>query len=364
MVRWCNRTVGGMLRIELSFRGMLVAGLAIVAALLLVKLWSVVLLLVTALIFMGALLPYVTWLVGKGVPRIAASLLVIVTIAVVLFALFAIMLPNVVDQFQSLAGDLPGHARRVDEQLRSHGIDLELERRVREVNWDRLISGSALDYGTRIVVGLFSSVTIAVLTVYLLIDAPDIARVIYKLVPQGREPEAERLLASFRRVVGGYIRGQTITSASIGAYTFVMLAVLGVPNALAFGVLAAFMDIVPMVGAVLAVGPPVVAAFEQSPTRAFVVLGLMVAYQQFEDHYLIPRVYGSTLRLPPFVVLLAAACGAQLLGMVGVLLALPAASAGRVLVEYWLERRQQLNLTVPMPRDERLAPDSPAEGSA
>ena len=217
---------------------------------------------------------------------------------------------------------------------------------------------------TRVAVGVFSSLTIAVLTVYLLIDAPDIARVIYKLVPQGREPEVERLLASFRRVVGGYIRGQAITSAIIGVYTFAVLVALGVHSALAFGVLAAFMDIVPIIGAVLAVGPPVLAALEQSPTRALVVLGLLLAYQQFEDRYLVPRVYGSTLRLPPLVVLLAAVCGAQLLGIVGVLLSLPAASAGRVLVEYWLERRQQLNLTVPMPRDERLAPDSPAEGSA
>src|SRR3712207_7155288 len=70
------------------------------------------------------------------------------------------------------------------------------------------------------------------------------------------------------------------------------------------------------------------------------VFGLMVAYQQFEDRILIPRVYGSTLRLPTIAVVLAILAGAELLGLVGALLALPVAAGLRVVVEYFAEVRK------------------------
>src|SRR5690606_18802890 len=104
-----------------------------------------------------------------------------------------------------------------------------------------------------------------------------------------------RILDALGRVVGGYIRGQAITSAIIGLFTFAVLAIMGVPNALAFGVIAAFADVIPLVGAFIAVVPAVVAAFSESSTQALVVLIALLVYQQFEDRYLVPRVYGQTL---------------------------------------------------------------------
>jgi hypothetical protein len=72
----------------------------------------------------------------------------------------------------------------------------------------------------------------------------------------------------------------------------------------------------------------------------------LVLYQQFEDRILVPRVYGATLNLPPLVVLITVLIGAELLGVVGVLLSLPAAAAGRVVLDYMLERRM-LGISLP-----------------
>jgi predicted PurR-regulated permease PerM len=115
-----------------------------------------------------------------------------------------------------------------------------------------------------------------------------------------------------------------------------------VPNALAFAVIAAFADVIPIVGALIATIPPVAAALQDSWTKALVVLIALLAYQQFEDRYLIPRVYGRTLNLPPIIVLIAVLSGAELLGITGVLLALPLAAAGRVALDYVLENRSWL----------------------
>jgi predicted PurR-regulated permease PerM len=129
-----------------------------------------------------------------------------------------------------------------------------------------------------------------------------------------------------------------------------------VPNAVAFGVLAAFADIIPLVGAFIAIVPAVVAAFQESPTQAVVVLAALLVYQQFEDRFLVPKIYGQTLNLPALVVLMAVLVGGELMGIAGVLLALPAAAAGRVVLDYYLDRRDG-GTGLPEREDEVLAPD-------
>jgi predicted PurR-regulated permease PerM len=163
-----------------------------------------------------------------------------------------------------------------------------------------------------------------------------------QFIPPHRLPELERVFWSLTRVVGGFLRGQAITSLAIGIFTFTVLRILGVPNALAFAVIAAFADVIPIVGALIATVPPVAAALQESSTKALIVLITLMAYQQFEDRYLVPRVYGRTLNLPPVIVLIAVLCGAELLGITGVLLALPLTAAGRVALDYVLENRSWL----------------------
>jgi predicted PurR-regulated permease PerM len=184
-------------------------------------------------------------------------------------------------------------------------------------------------------------------------------RFLYQFVPPGREPVIEHWLQSLRNVVGGYIRGQVITSVVISVFTFIVLLAVGVPNAAAFALLAGFVDIIPIVGAVIAVVMPTLAAFQESTTQAIIVLALLLAYQQFEDRVLTPRVYGQTLNLPPVIVLVAVLIGGQLFGIPGVLLALPAAAVARVVLDYYLEQRRNLSFVSTLSStDEIAAPDT------
>jgi predicted PurR-regulated permease PerM len=136
----------------------------------------------------------------------------------------------------------------------------------------------------------------------------------------------------------------------------VFLQIVGVPNALAFAVFAGVVDVVPLVGALIATIAPAGAALQQSPVHTLAVVIGFVLYQQFEDRVLAPRVYGQTLNLPPIIVLIAVLAGAELLGITGVILALPLTAAGRVLVDYAIETRQ-IRL-VSQAEDQPLAPDS------
>ena len=346
-----------MIKLELSYRAILLVVLAAVGLWAVTKLWPIILLIATAFIFHAALLPYVEWLVSRRIPRTLSVLVIVVAIIAIIGALSALVVPAMVEEFDDLRTDLPQDAQDLEEFLDAFGIKVELSDRSRDINWDELISGQvAVDYGQRALTIALGAITVMVLTAYLLVDTPRLSRFVYQFVPPGREPEMDQLLTQLQRVVGGYIRGQLVTSACIFVYTFVVLLIAGVPNAIAFAVLAAFVDIIPLIGATIAVVFPTVAAFQESPTQAIIVLALLLLYQQFEDRFLTPRVYGQTLNLPPLVVLIAVLAGGQLLGIAGVLLAMPAAAIARVGFDYWREGRG-LAVALTGPVEEAFAPD-------
>lgn len=330
----------------------------------LVNLLQIFLLVITAFIFMAALLPFVEWLCRHGFNRVVAVLLILLVVILSLGSVVAVVAPAMFVEFRDVHANLPKYAQDFEKLMSDFGFHTDrwdLPERSKEIKWDELISGSqAVDFGQRVAVGVISGLTVAVLTAYLLVEAPRLRSFLFRFVPNGREPEAHHFLDALSRVVGGYVRGQLITSLVIGLFTTAVLLVMGVPNAVAFGVLAAFADIIPLIGAFIAVIPAVVAAFQESPTQALIVLAALLIYQQFEDRYLVPKIYGQTLNLPAIVVLVAVLVGGELMGIAGILLALPTAAAARVVLDYYLDRREG-GTGIPGSRYEILAPDRPSD---
>jgi predicted PurR-regulated permease PerM len=354
-----------LIRLEVSYRGIITIALAALSLWALTQLWPVVILVLASLIIMVGLLPYVEAMVRRGVPRSVSVLILLVAFLGILVGLVSLVVPALIDEFRDLRNNLPDSGREIDNILAHFDLHLNLEERARDVNWDEIISGrAAVTAGQRVLTATLSLITIVVMTAYLLMEMPNLARFIYQFIPAEKEREYDAVFQEVSRVVGGYLRGQFITSLTIGVYTFVVLRIVGVPNPLAFAVLAGFADIIPLVGAFIATIPPVAAALEQSSTQAVVVLALLLAYQQFEDRFFVPRVYGRTLNLPPIIVLIAVLAGAELLGITGVLLALPLTAAGRVWLDYILRQRGvSLSPIEPStetgPSDQPFAPDTP-----
>jgi len=352
-----------MLKLDISVRGLIVIALILAGVWMLRELWPVVVVVLVSLIFMAALLPYFEWLVHHGLKRGVALLAILLGLFVLLAGMVALVVPAVISEFRDLRDNLPEDARRFEDFAGDLGFDTEswnLRERAEEINWTEIVSGrAAVDYTQRVLFFLVTSVTVIVITAYMLLDAPRMKAYLFRFIPPDQHETASEFLLALRRVVGGYVRGQTITSAIIGVFTMGVLFAAGVPNAAAYGVLAAFADIIPLIGAFIAIIPPVVAAFQESPTQALIVLGALLAYQQFEDRFLVPKVYGQTLNLPPVIVLVAVLIGGELLGITGILLALPTAAALRVVLDSYLAGR--LAAAPPeLPGGDVLAPDADA----
>jgi predicted PurR-regulated permease PerM len=348
-----------MLKIELSYRGLLTILGAVFAVWVVLHLWPVLLLLLISLVLMIGLLPYVDAMARRGLPRPLAVLIIVIGFIGLLSLLIGALVPAMLSEFRNLRDNLPESAREVELLASKIGIEIELQQRAREFDWNELFSGNeALDYGQQVLATTLSLITIVAMTAYLLADTPRLGAFIRQFIPAEKVEDADKVFLSLTRVVGGYLRGQLITSLSIGVFTFVMLTIVGVSNPLAFAVLAALADVVPLVGALVATAPPVAAALQESAGRAAIVLVAMIAYQQFEDRLLVPRVYGRMLNLPPLIVLIAVLAGAELLGITGVLLALPIAAAARVAVDYFYGNRTGVEVGETV--EQSLAPDTPA----
>jgi predicted PurR-regulated permease PerM len=184
-----------------------------------------------------------------------------------------------------------------------------------------------------------------VLSVYLLADGKRAQGVVYAMVPRDYHMRLARILQNLETIVGGYMRGQFITSAAIGLFTFALLVVCGVPNALPLALFAAVVDVIPFIGGFLVVVPAVLSALPRGFAVAGIVLTALMMYMEFESRVLIPRIYGHVLRLSSTVVILALVAGGTLMGIMGALIALPIAAGLQMMLE---------ELRVDMPGDDSV----------
>jgi predicted PurR-regulated permease PerM len=129
------------------------------------------------------------------------------------------------------------------------------------------------------------------------------------------------------------MRGQLITSVAIGVFTYLLLVICGVPNALSLALFAAVVDVIPIIGALLATAPAVLVALSKGLPTGLVVLVALFIYQELENRILIPKVYGRVLRLSPTTIVLALLAGGILLGVIGALLALPIAAGLQMMLQ-------------------------------
>lgn len=322
------------MHLEISAKSILaIAGLLIVLWLM-TQVWSVLLLIAVSIMLAAALFPAVEWMVRHGVRRGLAVAIVSVLLLATMALIGFVLVPTVVNQSQAILDHLPDIRTDAANFLRSHH-ERKLANKVNDLDIGTLIQTQSIVSTGRYLVGvLYSTITVLVLTVYFLLDARRAERFIFYLTPQHYHGHLSQLLFELRRTVGGYVRGQLISSALITVYTLIVLEAVGVPNAAALAVLAGIADMVPVIGGVFAIAPQAITALSHSLVAAIIVSILLVAYSQFESRILVPRIFGGALRLPAVVVFVALLMGAEVAGIAGALLAVPIAAVIRGMIEY------------------------------
>jgi predicted PurR-regulated permease PerM len=326
-------------RIEFEIAPKSIAAVVItgVALWLLCKLWPILLVILCSLILVGTVNPIVGWLESRGMKRVWAVTLVFVIGVLLVGLLGLIIFPPLIDEVSHLVRNFPAIQAKLAGTLESRRWTAPMASTVRSFAPAQATTGAAASSAFAVTLGVVEVLgyagTSIVLAVYFLTDYERLRGFLYALTPRDYHLRLARIIANMEPIVGGYLRGQIITSLAIGVFTFALLHFSGVSNALALAAFAGLTDVIPFVGGLLATAPAVVAAMSRGPLTATVVFVAMVSYQEFESRVLVPRIYGKVLRLPSAAVIIALLVGGKLGGIMGALLALPLAAALRMLVE-------------------------------
>jgi len=178
---------------------------------------------------------------------------------------------------------------------------------------------------------------VLITTLYLLLDGKRLYAWLLAYVPRAHREKMAETVPAVSKVVYAYVRGQFLTSLIFAVFAAIVLSVLNVPAVLPLAILAGICDVIPVVGIILATAPAALLALTVSPTAAAATVGFYVVYHLFETYFIVPRVYGNTLRLSTLAVLLALIVGGTLQGILGAVMVLPLVAAYPIIERIWLK---------------------------
>lgn len=296
-----------------------------------------------------ALNPGVDWLQRHGVQRRGPAVgIAFVTAILAIAALAATVVPTIVSQVNDFVDAVPGYVEDLTAGRGKLGFlerEYQITDRVREALAEGGASGvlglsdTALAVTRGVVTGVVATVTIAFLTLFMLLEGPRWVERFYGLLPEEKQPRWRAIGEQIYRTIGGYVTGNLTISLIAGIVSTAVLLALDVPYAVALGLLVAILDLIPLAGATIAAVIVTTVAFLDATTTGIIVLVFFVVYQQLENHVLQPVVYGRTVQLSPLAVLIAVLIGAELAGVIGALAAIPVAGAVQVILADWLAHR-------------------------
>ena len=307
--------------------------------------------------FVAAVLsPAVSILERRGFRRGLAVAAVTIGLVLIIGALLYVFVRPLVSQSIEFAENLPETVDRIQraplvrQALERFNIQQRVEQASPELPQRLLgLSGPLVSAFASLAAFLVALISVVVLAVFLLIYGPQFVDTGVALVGERTKRERLRRLGGRSlQAVSAWVAGNVLTSIVPGVATSVVLLLTGVPYGVLLGLWVAFADLIPLVGATLGAIPAIIIAFTVSVPVGIAVVIFFVLYQQFENHVLQPAVYGKTIKLNPFLVLLAVLVGVELAGFLGALLALPVAGIIQIVVLDVLDERGR-DLGAPTP---------------
>ena len=262
-----------------------------------------------------------------------------------------LVIPQLVDQVNEFARKVPDY---IDDLTKGRGrlgflqTKYHIVERVREAvdtgGASKVfgLSGTAISITKSVLTMVAATITIIALTYFMLLEGPMWMERFYSLFSPPTQVRLRGICGSIAKSVGGYVTGNLFISLIAGVTSGLVLWIMGVPFALALGLLVGILDLVPLVGATIAAIIASTVAFlgTDGLLPGIVVIVFFVVYQQIENQLLQPLVYGRTVQLSPLVVLVAVLIGASLAGVLGALGAIPIAGAIQVVVVDVLAHRR------------------------
>ncbi len=269
------------------------------------------------------------------IPRLLSALLIYVVFLGLLIGLLVVFIPSFAREVKEFSTEFPNYAdelyqkfqRLQDSSLRFKNIIDEIQGVLGNLG-DRLreLAANVFSKTLGIFGGLVSFLLVIVISFYLAVQKNGIKNLLRGITPKEHESYVLDLWERAQKKMGHWLQGQLVLAIVVGAAVYLGLYLLNVRFALLLAIIAGILELVPYIGPVLAGIPAVILAFFQAPILALWVIILYVVVQQLENYLLVPLIMRKAVGLHPVVVIIALLIGGKLLGILGILLAVPAAA--------------------------------------
>ncbi len=317
---------------------------------------DLVLITLAAVFIASAVEPAVKFFKKYKIGRIFAVALIYLAVAGVVAGIFTLFLPILLEETSDFLSALPSYlpGTTIPDSVSSvstivsdsTGVVKDISNKValpelvREV---RLALSSVKEGFWQTVTTVFGNVAsfilIIVLSFYLAVQEDGVANFLKVIAPIKHKNYVISLWRRSQEKIGLWIQGQVVLCVLVGVLVYLCLMIFQVPHALAFGVLAAVFELIPVFGPIIAAIPAVLSAFAESGLPlGLTVIGIFLLIQQFENHLFYPLVVKKLIGIPPLIVILALIAGWELAGFWGILLSIP---VGVALMEYFNDLQRE-----------------------
>lgn len=275
----------------------------------------------------------------RKMKRGVAIVIVYIVIALIPVALSALLIPSLVGQIEYLADNTPEYVQDIEnwvqdnETLSNLNDDYDITGKL-QAEAEKLpeqipdAAGVLSDIGVGLVNSVFAALTIMILSIFMVAGGP---RWINGFIEAQRPEHAERMERTLQKIanaIGNYVGGALLQATIAGVTAFILLTILGAPFAGPLALVVFFFDLIPVVGATIAAFlVAIVMIFVNFPVALIIWVIYAIAYQQFENYVIQPQIQKRATKIDPFVVLVAVLFGSTLFGVIGAILAIPAAAA-------------------------------------
>jgi predicted PurR-regulated permease PerM len=242
-----------------------------------------------------------------------------------------VIIPNIIAEIQILLTTLPNYLTTLNAEVaklhQSYGITLNVSQGLEQLRnvASQLLSSVPVLLNQVFDLTLQSFATL-ILALYIAYDPDTIVGSVTRLIPRRQHPRFNRLLRAMRARLRGWIFGAGIAMLFLGISAAVGLWIIGIPLALSFGVIAGLFEVIPYFGSIVGTVLPALVALTLSPTKFVLVLVLFLVLNQIDAHLVQPLVMGREVRLHPVMVIVTFLVMGKLLGLIGVILAVPTAA--------------------------------------
>lgn len=289
---------------------------------------DLILLLFVSLIFVSAITPIVEMIEKTKIPKGLAIAIVYILIIAAIAAILTLGLAPLTSQTSGLFTKL---THTIDTLAKGYHVD---QSAIRQQIPD--ISKNLVSVTFDIFNGFITAVLLAVITFYLLLDKERLENKFSALFGNS-QPKVRNLLRKIEVKLGGWLRGQLLLSVIVAVLIYIGLFLLGVEYALPLAILSGLLEVIPIVGPIIASIPGILIALLGSPFLAGMVALLYLLVQQVESHVIVPQVMKRAVGLNPLLVIITISIGSRLLGISGALLAVPITVVGQIIFEYYLK---------------------------